>query len=110
MSKLRKDDKVVVISGNDKGRSGTVLSRNGDKAVVQGLNVRKKHVKAQRGQPGQIIDIEAPMHVSNLMVCNAEGKPMKLKTRCNEDGSRELYYKEGDEEITYRTLKKAKGQ
>ncbi|MFT4552651.1 MAG: large subunit ribosomal protein L24 [Chlamydiales bacterium] len=105
MSKIRKGDQVMAISGNEKGRTGSVISLDKDRVLVQGLNVRKKHVKAQRNQKGQIIEIESPIHVSNVRVCNSEGKPVKLKIRENDSGERELYYMDGDKAVTHRSVK-----
>lgn len=104
--KIRKDDKVVVIAGNSRGKMGTVLNVNGDKVLVQGVNLRKKHQKATRTTKGEIIDIEMPMHISNLKVM-ANDKPVKLRTRVV-DGKRELYYQEGNESTVYRTLSSRK--
>lgn len=105
MSKIKKGDRVLAIAGNEKGRNGLVLSKDGEKVVVQGLNVRKKHVKAQRNQKGQIVEIEAPIHISNLRVCTSEGKPLKLKTRFNEKNEREYYYIDEGKTVTYRSVK-----
>lgn len=64
---IRKGDTVIVIAGNSRGKTGTVLSHSGDKVIVQGLNVRKKHVKAtQQNQRGGIVEREMPIHVSNV--------------------------------------------
>ncbi len=104
--KIRKGDKVVATAGNYRGMSGTVLSCMGDKAVVQGLNVRKRHMKGTGEQKGQILEIEKPIHVSNLQVCNEAGKPIKLQVRTNPQGERELYYKDGSQDVLYRSLKK----
>ncbi len=58
---IKKDDNVVVIAGNDKGKTGTVLKRDGDKILIKGVNVRKKHIKrTQKNQQSQIAYIELP--------------------------------------------------
>ena len=86
-------DTVIAIAGDDKGKTGLVISRHGlDKVKVAGLNVCKKHVKRTQSQPGQIIDIEAAINVSNLKICTAEGLPVKLKVKKSSEGVRELYY------------------
>lgn len=104
--KIRKGDKVVAIAGNYRGQVGTVLSQLGEKVIVQGLNIRKKHIKKSQMNPnGGIVELERPIHISNVSVCNAEGKPLKLKTRTNTDGKRELFYKDGEQEIVYRVIK-----
>lgn len=65
--KLKVKDEVIVITGNCKGQSGKVLSRSGDKIFVEGVNMRKKHKKpTQQNEKGQIIDVEGPVHVSNV--------------------------------------------
>lgn len=107
--KIRKGDRVVAISGNNRGLMGTVQSRNGDKVVVQGLNLRKKHVKKSQEAPkGRIVEIERPIHVSNLKVCVEGDTAAKLKVRSSKEGDRELVYKQGDQEKVYRSVKKPK--
>ncbi len=65
--KIRKGDKVIAIAGNYRGQFGTVLSCVGERIVVQGLNIRKKHVKKSQQNPhGGIVELEKPIHVSNL--------------------------------------------
>lgn len=73
MNKIRKGDAVVVITGKDKGRRGTVLSRlDGERLVVEGVNRAKKHVKPNpmRGQLGGIVEKEMPIQVSNVALFN----------------------------------------
>jgi large subunit ribosomal protein L24 len=105
--KIRKGDTVMAITGNYKGQTGTVLSVDGDKVVVQGLNVKKKHVRRSEQMPqGGIMELEKPIHISNLMLCVDDETPVKLKVKIDETGERQLYYKKGDAEVTYRSLKK----
>jgi large subunit ribosomal protein L24 len=105
--KIRKGDKVIAITGNDRGKTGTVLTCIGERVLVQGLNVRKKHVKAsQHNQRGGIIEIEKPIHVSNLKVCTDDETPVKLKVRTTNKGERELVYMSNDKEVVHRSLKK----
>ena len=106
--KIRKDDQVLVIAGNDKGKSGKVIMKKGGKVVVQGVNVRKKHVKPTRTAKGGIIEIETPIDPSNLRVCNAEGKPVKLGVQVKASGERELVFKEGSKKVVHRTLSRKK--
>jgi large subunit ribosomal protein L24 len=107
--KIRKGDRVVAIAGNNKGQIGVVQSRKGDKVIVQGLNLRKKHIKKSQEAPkGRIIEIERPIHVSNLKVCVEGDTAAKLKVRTNEQGDREFVYKQGDQEKVYRSVKKPK--
>lgn len=66
---VKKDDKVIVISGKDKGKSGTVVKAfpGMEKVIVSGLNIVKVHQKPRKsGEKGQIIDKSMPMHVSNV--------------------------------------------
>jgi large subunit ribosomal protein L24 len=109
MSKwIRKGDKVVVISGNEKGKSGEVIMRNEDRVVIQGINIRKKHAKRQQKAPGaEILEMEMPLHISNVALCDADGEPVKAKVRMNpKNGAKELYYLEGEKEVILRQLRK----
>jgi len=74
MRKIRKGDEVVVLAGRDKGRRGTVLSVKGDRAVVEGINIAKKHVtpNPMAGEQGGIIDKAMPIHISNVALFNPE--------------------------------------
>lgn len=110
MSKwIRKDDKVVVTSGNDKGRVGKVLSRNGDRIIVQGVNVRKKHMKRTSQEArAEIVEIERSIHISNVRACNEAEKPVRLKTKVNGSGAKELYYLDAGKEVIVREIAKAK--
>jgi large subunit ribosomal protein L24 len=103
---MRSGDQVIALTGDDRGQVGTVLSIKGTKVLVRGLNVHKKHVKPTELNPkGGIVDREMPIHVSNLRIC-VDGKPVKLKTRNTVDGSRELYYMNGESAVSYRLIKK----
>ena len=91
MRRLRSGDEVVVIAGNDKGKSGKVLRFKEDRVVIEGVNVRKKHMKkTQENQQGQIIDIECPIHISNVKPC-VDGKGIKLKA-IFKDGKKTLVH------------------
>ncbi len=106
-NKIRKGDKVIALAGNDRGQAGRVLKIIGEKAVVQGLNVRKRHMKqTKEGQKGGIMSMERPIHISNLRICTEDNKPVKLRVRVNDQGHRELYYKLDGKEVLYRSLKK----
>jgi large subunit ribosomal protein L24 len=106
--KLRKGDRVLAISGNEKGRVGEVLSRQGDKVVVQGFKVCKKAVKQSEQNRTGFAEFERPIHISNLRVCVGENTPVKLKMRTDENGERGLYYFSDGEPVKYRTIKKPK--
>jgi len=89
-ARIRKGDTVVVISGTSKGRRGEVLSvaPRDDRAIVRGVNIVHRHTKATGpGQPGGIIDKEASIHLSNLMLVDPTSeKPTKVGFRILEDG------------------------
>ena len=107
MSKwLRKNDSVVVITGNDKGRTGKVLGFLKERVLVQGVNMRKRHMKkTQEQKTGQIIDKECSIHRSNVAICNQDGKPLSLKVKYSDDGTKELVYFDNEKEVVYRKLK-----
>ena len=107
MSKwIKKGDKVVVIAGNDRGKTGEVIARKEDRVLIQGINIRKKHVKRRaKAGAGEIHEIEAPMHISNVSLCDPEGKPVKAKVRITGD-KKELFYFDGHKEITLRQVGK----
>ncbi|MGF1534051.1 MAG: 50S ribosomal protein L24 [Bernardetiaceae bacterium] len=95
---LRKGDSVFVLSGNEKGKTGEVLRVDMEKerAVVEGLNMRLRHIKATAQNPeGRTEEFPAPIHISNLMVINPEtGKPARTGRRINpETGKLERYFK-----------------
>jgi large subunit ribosomal protein L24 len=105
--KIRKGDKVLVLSGNERGKTGTVLQVLRTHAIIQGLNVRKKCVKPSEANPkGNIVPLEAPIHISNLRPCIEDGTPVKLKVRSDEHGNRAFYYKIDGQDVLYRTIKK----
>ncbi|MGE0199258.1 MAG: 50S ribosomal protein L24 [Simkaniaceae bacterium] len=104
---IKKGDKVLVTSGNDRGKVGEVIAKKDTRILVQGINVRKRHMKSRdQNQKSEIISIERPIHISNVALCNAEGKKLKLKSKFGKDGSKELVYFDNDKEVSYRTLKK----
>ncbi len=81
MQKIRKGDKVVVLAGKDKGRTGEVLRvmPKDDKALVRGINVVVRHQRQSQNQEGGLIRKEAPIHLSNIAV--ADPKDGKTPTR-----------------------------
>ncbi len=107
--KIRAGDNVVVIAGNAKGQTGTVLACVGDKVLVQGVNLCKKHVKRSEQNPkGGIVEFEKPINVSNVRPCDSEGRPLKLKVQVNEQGERELFYMKDGERVVWRSMKGSK--
>ncbi|HFD31124.1 MAG TPA: 50S ribosomal protein L24 [Gammaproteobacteria bacterium] len=104
MKKIRKNDEVVVISGKDNGRRGTVsqVLSNG-KVLVQGINIAKKHQKKNpnAGISGGIVDKELPIDVSNVMVVNpATGKGDRIGIRTLEDGTKVRFFKSNNEQVS----------
>jgi large subunit ribosomal protein L24 len=89
-ARIRKGDTVLVISGAERGRRGEVLRvlPQRDRAVVQGVNVAKKHTKPRgMGQPGGIVEIEASVHLSNLKLIDPKtDKPTRVGFRVLEGG------------------------
>jgi large subunit ribosomal protein L24 len=110
MSKwLRKGDRVVVITGNEKGKSGNIRRRVGQRVVVEDINMRKKHVRPTQENPEQrIVDIEGSLHISNVRPCDQEGKAVKLRVRMTSEGGKELIYKSGNQEKVYRMMRASK--
>ncbi|MBB4954189.1 large subunit ribosomal protein L24 [Agrobacterium vitis] len=80
MQKIRKGDKVVVLTGKDKGRSGEVVQvmPKEDRAVVKGINVVKRHQRQTQTQEAGIVNKEASMHLSNLAIMDKDGKPTRV--------------------------------
>ncbi len=100
---IKKGDTVMVNSGESRGRSGRVLKVMPDKgkAIVEGLNLRKKHTKPNAQYPqGGIIEKEAPIHVSNLNVVDPKtGKGVRIGRKLNNNGKLVRYSKSSGEEI-----------
>lgn len=92
--KIHKGDMVVVISGPDKGAQGKVIQAfpKANKVLVEGVNRIKKHVvnsAPERGaESGGIVTQEAPIHVSNVMILDAEGQPTRIGYRFDENGKK----------------------
>ena len=80
MNKIRKGDKVVVLAGKDKGRTGEVLPvmPKDDKAVVRGINQVRRHQRQSQSQEGGIITKDAPIHLSNLALTDKNGKATRV--------------------------------
>ena len=74
--KLKVGDKVVVISGADKGKTGKIIKtlRNEDKVIVEGVHIVHKHQKGNGQESGGILEVEAPIHVSNVMIVDPTTK------------------------------------
>jgi len=103
MNKLRKGDEVIVLTGRDKGKRGTVSLRvDEDHVVVDGVNVVKKHVRPNplKGTQGGIVDKTMPIHQSNVAIFNAaSGKADRVGIKLLADGKRVRVYKSSGDEI-----------
>lgn len=88
--KIRKGDTVVITAGKDRGKKGKVRRAlpNEDRVIVEGLNMIKRHSRARRAaRQAGIIELEAPLHVSKMMlVCDKCGKPTRIGFRFLDDG------------------------
>ena len=99
---VKKGDNVVVIAGTQKGKKGTVLSVDVEKqrAIVDGVNMVSKHTKPNTENPkGGIIKKEASIHVSNIMVCDKDGKAGRIGRKKDEQGKSVRYSKKSGEVI-----------
>jgi large subunit ribosomal protein L24 len=101
MEKIRKGDEIVVITGKDKGKRGTVLRRVDDEHVlVEGVNRAKKHVKPNpiKGVAGGIVDKDMPIHISNVALFNpATKKADRVGIKALEDGRKVRVFKSNGE-------------
>jgi large subunit ribosomal protein L24 len=101
-AKIRKGDKVIVLTGRDKGRSGEVVSvlRREDRALVRGVNLIKRHQRQTPSQDGGIISKEAPIHLSNLAIADPkDGKPTRVGFKILPDGRKVRVAKRSGVEI-----------
>ena len=101
-AKIRKGDKVVVLSGRDKGRSGEVIEVHPRvaRALVRGINMVKRHQKQTAQQEGGIVSKELPIHLSNLALADPkDGKPTRVGFKTMPDGSRVRIAKRSGVEI-----------
>jgi large subunit ribosomal protein L24 len=102
MNRIRKGDQVIVITGADKGKKGEVVRIAGDRIVVSNVNIIKRHTKPnpQANQPGGIIEREAPVHISNVMLFNrAAGKGDKVGIKVLEDGRKQRVFRSSNEAV-----------
>ena len=97
---VKKGDTVLVLSGNDKGKRGKVLSVDikSRRAIVEGIRLVSKHTRPNAEHPqGGIIKQEAPIHISNLMVVGKDGKPSRIGRKKDENGKLVRYSKKTGE-------------
>jgi len=105
MQKIKKDDVIVVLTGNDKGKKGRILRVvEGKKVIVEGINLVKKHTKGdpQSGRQGGIIDKESALHISNVALASSTKgakKTNKVGFKFLDDGRKVRYIKSNNELI-----------
>jgi large subunit ribosomal protein L24 len=89
-AKIKKGDKVVILTGKDKGKTWQVTQVFPEltKATVQGLNLVRRHTKQTASQDAGIFTKEAPIHLSNLAIADANGKPSRVGFKINTDGTK----------------------
>jgi large subunit ribosomal protein L24 len=103
MNKIKREDEVIVITGKDKGKRGTVSRLLGkDRIIVAGVNMVKRHTKANpnAGQPGGIIEKEASLHVSNIAIFNAEtNKADRVGIAVSDEGDTKRIFKSNGQDV-----------
>lgn len=103
MNKIRKGDEIIVLTGRDKGKRGTVALRKDDShLIIGGINLVKKHVKPNpmKGESGGIVEKSMPIHQSNVAIFNAAtGKADRVGIKVQVDGARVRVYKSSGAEI-----------
>ena len=99
--KLKTGDKVIVIAGANKGKEGKIIKTLKDKVVVEGVNLRKKHLKPKNNNgTGEIITVEAPIHVSNVAIMDPKTKkPTNIKYDFDKNGKKIRISKKSNEKI-----------
>jgi large subunit ribosomal protein L24 len=101
-AKIRKGDKVVVITGRDRGRTGEVIEvrPNEGRALVRGINMVKRHQKQTPQREGGIVSKEAPIHLSNVALADPkDGKPTRVGFKTMNDGRKVRVAKRSGAEI-----------
>lgn len=102
MQRIKKGDKVVVLTGKDKGRTGEVVQMmpKRDRAVVSGINMIKRHQRQTAQNEGGIITVEAPVHLSNLALADPkDGKPTRIGIKKLDDGRKVRFAKRSGDVI-----------
>lgn len=98
--RIKKGDNVVVLAGRDKGKSGEVLrvQRADQRLIVQGVNMIRRHTRPRPGEPGGIVEKEAPIHISNVAHVDPKShKPTRIGYRVLDDGRKVRYAKRSGE-------------
>ena len=94
-AKIKKGDRVQIVAGKDKGRQGEVsqVFPQKNRLTVSGFNMVKRHTKPSQQNSGGIIEKEAPLAISNVMILDANDKPTRVGFRLNSDGVKERFAK-----------------
>ena len=102
MDKFKRDDEVIVITGRDKGKRGTISQIAGDRVFVAGVNMVKRHTKPNPNavQAGGIIEREAPLHISNVAIFNPETNAAdRVSIQIDDDGNKQRIFKSNGQVI-----------
>ena len=102
MKKIRTGDEVLVTSGRNKGQRGLVRMNliERDRIVIEGVNIVKKHIKRGRARQAGIVEVEAPLHVSNVrLICPNCSESTRVGIRVNADGKNERYCKKCEQTV-----------
>ncbi|MBT3534694.1 MAG: 50S ribosomal protein L24 [Rhodospirillaceae bacterium] len=100
--KLKKGDDVVVVSGRDKGKKGSILRvlRDDDRVLVDGVNMVKRHTRPSQTQPGGIVEKEAPIHISNVALADPkDGTATRVGYKFLDDGRKVRFAKQSGEVV-----------
>ena len=101
MRKLKTGDKVVVVAGSNKGKEGKIAKILDSKVIIEGVNVVKKHLKPKNNNgTGEIVEVEAPIHASNVMLVDPKTKkPTKVRVEKDSKGKKIRISKKSNEKI-----------
>ena len=101
MNKLKTGDKVIVVAGSNKGKEGKITKILDSKVIVEGVNVVKKHLKPRNNNgTGEIVEVEAPIHASNVMLVDPKTKkPTKVRVEKDSKGKKIRISKKSNEKI-----------
>jgi large subunit ribosomal protein L24 len=94
-ARIKKGDKVVVITGKDRGKTGEVIRviPDDNRAVVRGVNIVRRHQRQTPSAQGGIVSKEMPIHLSNIAIADRDGKPTRVGFRIAPDGRKVRYAK-----------------
>ncbi|WP_225721422.1 50S ribosomal protein L24 [Candidatus Vallotiella sp. (ex Adelges kitamiensis)] len=95
MNKIRRGDKIIVVSGKDKGKHGTVLVTAGDYVIVENINLVKKHLKPNpiKNIAGGIENKSMPIHISNVALADVNGRATRVGIKIKDDGKKMRFLK-----------------